>query len=146
MPTVGKVVAAICFAAAAFYVSLLVQDMYAEERPFHNLAWINACLGLIVGWRVAGSKAGSGWNAAIGYWLTTTIALFVVCLFANSFGDMIRQSMRMQYDGPVEGIVDIASIMWKYGQEIATQEVLGTALVGGLIAALVTEFFGRRFP
>ena len=146
MPTVGKVVAALTFGAVAVYVSLLIQDMYAEERPFDNLAWINACLAAIVAWRVAGRRAGTGYNAAFGYWLTTTIAVIFVCLFFNSFADMIRQSMRMQYDGPMEGIVDIASIMWDYGQEIATQDNLLTAFGGGLIAAMITEFFGRRFP
>lgn len=146
MPTVGRVIAALTFAAAAYYVSTLVQALFIEERQFPNLAIINAGLGVIVGWRVAGARAGQGWNAALGYWLTTTIALAFVCLFANAFGDMIRRSMRMQYDGPVEGVMDVAAIMWEFGGRIATAEIIGTALVTGLAAALMTEFFGRRYP
>ncbi|MEM1374846.1 MAG: TrgA family protein [Pseudomonadota bacterium] len=146
MPTIGRVVGALTFAAAAYYVSTLVQELFLEERQFPNLAVINAVLGIIVGWRLAGGRAGQGWNAALGYWLTTTIGLAFVCLFANAFGDMIRRSMRMQYDGPLEGITDIAAIMWEYGGRIATPEIILTALGAGLAAALVTEFFGRRYP
>jgi len=146
MPTVGKVFAAITFAAVAYYVSTLVQELLAEERQYPRLHYVNAGLGIIVGWRVAGARAGQGWNAALGYWLTTTIALTFVCLFANSFAEMIRRSMRMQYDGPAEGVVDVAAIMWDFAQKIATQEVIVASLVGGLGAALITEFFGRRYP
>ncbi|MEM8591086.1 MAG: TrgA family protein [Pseudomonadota bacterium] len=145
MPTIGKVAAAIAFAAAAYYVSTLIQPIYENERPLPNLPYWNAFFGLIVGWRVAGKRAGTGVNAMIGYAITTTIALVFTCLFFNCAAEMIRLSTRGQYDGPAEGIIAIVELMLEFGSEVATVEVIVATTVCGFAAAIVTEFFGRRF-
>ncbi|MEM6728829.1 MAG: TrgA family protein, partial [Pseudomonadota bacterium] len=77
MPTAGRVTAAILYAGLAFYVSLLVREIFLDERPLPTLPYWNAFFGVILGWRLAGARAGGGLSAAIGYGITTTIALFI---------------------------------------------------------------------
>ncbi|MEM6896424.1 MAG: TrgA family protein [Pseudomonadota bacterium] len=145
MPTLAKVIAALLFAALAFYVSTIIQGMFVEERPLPALPYWNAFFGVICGWRIAGSRAGQGYHGAVGYGLTTTSALILMCLFFNCFAEMIRRSMRMQYDGPAEAVVAVMDLMVEFGQRVATQEVLITSFAGGLAAAFVVEAFGRRY-
>lgn len=145
MPTFARVAASVLYAALAFYVSTIVQEMFTDERPLPALPYWNAFFGVIVGWRVAGSRAGQGVSGAIGYGLTTTVALAFVCLFFNSAGEMIRRSMRGQYDGPAQAVVEVANLMYEFGIRVATMEVIAISVGGGLACAILVEAFGRRY-
>ncbi|SLN14293.1 TrgA family protein [Pseudooctadecabacter jejudonensis] len=145
MPTFGRLVGAICFGALAWYVSLLIMPLFPEGT---NLGWfqeLNTAIGLFVGWKVAGPRAGTGYVSAISYGLTTLVALVVMGLFFNSFFVMIELSLRKRYDGAGEAVTDVFALFIEHGMMMATPEIISTLLVGGLVGGLVTEFFGRRF-
>lgn len=145
MPTFGRLVGAVLFGALAWYTTLLVIPLFPEGS---NLGWfqeLTTFLGLFVGWKVAGSRAGSGYVAALSYGLTALISLVVMALFFNSFMLMIQFSLRKRYDGAGEAVTHVFELSVEHAILIATPEIIGTLLVGGLAAGLVTEFFGRRF-
>ncbi|MEL6608915.1 MAG: TrgA family protein [Pseudomonadota bacterium] len=145
MPTAARLVAALSFAAVAAYVSLIIQGYFEDKDPAPNLWWINALFGVIVGWQVAGPKGGQGARAMLGSWLTTTVALIFVCMFFNSAAEMIKRSLRKDYDRPVEAVVAVFEIMLEFAPVTLTQPVLILCFAGGLLAAFLTEVAGRLY-
>ncbi|MEL6913208.1 MAG: TrgA family protein [Pseudomonadota bacterium] len=145
MPTFARVVAAVLFGALAYYVSTLIPPLFEGERPLPSLPYWNAFFGVLLGWRQAGRLAGRGFGASVSSGVTTSVSLFVTCLFAHSFAEMIDRSMRGQYGGPAEAVVAVFNLMYEFGETIFTNEVLTSTIVGGIAAAMVTEIFSRRY-
>ncbi len=145
MPTFGRLTAAILFAPLCWYVSLLAIPLFPEGRVPPMWAEINAVIGLLMGWIIAGKRAGDGTSAAIGYGLTTFAAIIFWSLFAHSFIEMIDRSLNKRYDGPSEAVISIMELAAELGGWLATPQILGTFVVGSLIAALITEYIGSRY-
>lgn len=145
MPTMGRMVGAILFGALAWYVSTMIPPLYPEGTNLGYFQELNTFFGLFVGWTIAGPRAGTGYSAAISYGITAMVALVVMGLFFNSAISMVKQSLRKRYDGPGEAVTHVFEMFVEHGWRIATAEIVGTLVIGGIIAGLVTEFFGRRF-
>ena len=145
MPTAGKAAAAVLYAALIWYASQLIKPLFPEGADTGLFAEVNAAIALVLGWRIAGSRAGTGWNASISYGLTTVVAITFSALFLQCFAEMVRDSLKRRYDGPMEAIADVFEKMFGYFMMMATPEVLGTLLVGGIVAGLVTELVGRNY-
>ncbi|MEM9437158.1 MAG: TrgA family protein [Pseudomonadota bacterium] len=144
MPSFARLASAVLFGALAYYVSTLVVPLFAEERPLPTFANWNALFGVIMGWRLAG-RGGTGVSAAIGYGITAAAALFLVSLFFHSSAEMITRSMRGQYDGPAQAVVEVANLMYEFGTRVATAEVLGSIFAGGILVAIFVDIVGRRY-
>lgn len=145
MPTAAKLAAAVFFGALAWYVSLLIIPLFPEGTDLGRFPLVNALIGGAIGWRVAGPKAPATWTAAVAYGLTAAVTMTFVALFLHSFVLMIRQSLRRVYEGPMEAFLGVIDIMTENLAFMATPRVVGTILVGGIIAGLATEWFGRRY-
>ena len=145
MPTMGRLVAAVLYGILGWYVTLLIIPLFPEEASLGWFQELNALCGIVVGWKVAGPRAGTGYVSSVSYGLTTTVSLVVVALFFNSFFVMIEKSFRKAYDGAGEAVGDIFALFVEHGTMIGTPEIVTALAVGGLAAAVVVEFFGRRF-
>ncbi len=145
MPTAAKLAAAVLFGALAWAVSNLLVRHFPQGSDPGRFAEVNAAIGAILGWRIAGSRGGTGWASAVAYGITAAVATVVVAAFLQCFAIMIRQSLRRLYDGPVEALVDVFELMVRNGQYLLHAEVLGTLAVGGVLAGLLTEWVGRNF-
>ena len=145
MPTMGRLVGAILFAGLAWYTSLLIIPLFPVGTNLGLFQEVNTFFGLIAGWTVAGSRAGLGYVAAFSYGLTALVAMVVMALFFNSSVFMVEQSLRKRYDGPGEAVTDVFQMFVDHAIMMATPEIIGTLLIGGIVGGLVTEFFGRRF-
>jgi hypothetical protein len=145
MPTAAKLVAGLMWALLAWFASNLIEPYFPQGTDLGLFAEVNAALGLLLGWTMAGPRAGMGWNAAISYGLTTTVSLVVTGVFLHSFVEMVRLSLRRMYEGPVEGLVAVFGMMVEYLALMAKTDVIATLLLGGLIAGLATEWAGRRW-
>lgn len=145
MPTMGRLVGAILFGALAWYTTLLIIPLFPEGTNLGLFQEVNTVFGLIAGWTIAGPRAGLGFVAAFSYGLTALVAMVFMAVFFNSFVVMIERSLRKRYDGPGEALGDVMALTLEHGQMIATPEILGTLLIGGIGAGLITEFFGSRF-
>lgn len=149
MLTMPRVISALLYAALGFYASQLIIPHFLERfegRDVGMFAEFNAFFCFIVGWKIAGTRAGDGWNAAISYGLTTGIAMTVVSLFFHSFGEMIRKALDRDYgDSPVEALVDVFQLMIKFGEVIMKPDVLIAVIAGGILCGLVVEWTGRRY-
>jgi drug/metabolite transporter (DMT)-like permease len=144
MPTAAKLAALVLFGALAWAVSSLVARHFPEGSDPGRFAEVNAAVGAILGWRIAGSRGGTGWASAVGYGITATVVTVVVAAFLQCFAIMIRQSLRRLYDGPVEAVVDVFELMVRNGQHLLHAEVLLALALGGVLAGLLTEWVGRN--
>jgi hypothetical protein len=146
MPTAGKLIGAIAFAVLAYFVSDLIKPYLDEGTQYGLLSPLNAFFGLIMGWRIMGNGAGRGFYSATGYGLTTVFATTFWCLLIWGGVEMMDNATRMRYDGPVDALQDMASIIFEYMKLIAKPDIIGTAIVGSVLCAWFAEFFARRFP
>ena len=145
MPTAAKLVAGALFAALAWVASGLIVPLLPEATAVGMFAPVNAAIGFVVGWRVAGSRARTTLRGAVSYGLTAAFAMTFAALFLHSFAIMIRQSLRKLYDGPADALIGVVELMIEHGRLLAAPEVLGTLLLGGVLAGLATEWAGRRW-
>lgn len=145
MPTAAKLVAGLLWAVLAWFASNLIKPYFPEGSDLGLFAEVNAALGFLLGWVMAGPRAGMGWSAAVSYGFTTTLSLVVAGVFLHSFAEMVRLSLRRLYEGPMEGLVAVFGLMVEYFMLMAKPDVIGVLLVGGILAGLVTEWAGRRW-
>jgi hypothetical protein len=144
MPTAAKLVSAVVFAALAY----LVADLYVPGMPGSPaVGYLRpgcGLIGMLCGWMVMGRLVGKGMVAAAGSGFRTSATLLLWCLLSFSVYEMIKNSTKKIYDGPLEAMLAIFDIMAKYGKLALTPEVLGTLAVGGMLGGLLAEWVSRR--
>jgi hypothetical protein len=146
MPTAGKLIGAIVFAALAWFVSDLVKPLLPDGTQVGLMSPINALFGLLMGWRIMGRGAGNGYFGSMGFGITTAAATILWSLVFWGGYAMITNATRLRYDGPMEALQDMAVLMGDYARTAATDpQVVGATLIGSLLCAMLTEFFARRW-
>jgi len=146
MPTAGRLAGAIIFGLFGWYLAGQTIRFFPNEAA--PGLWLPAVssVGLIVGWSVCGKRVGHGYNPAIGIGLTTGFALGFCSLFVVSFNQMIKNALRNRYDGTMEAVVDVFNQMIEFASYFADVGLIATLAIGSVVCALVTEYFGQRFP
>jgi hypothetical protein len=144
MPTAAKLVSAVVFAALAYLVADLYVPGMAGNPVVGFLREGCALIGLLCGWMVMGRLVGRGMQAAAGSGFRTSATILFWCLLSFSVLEMVKQSTKKIYDGPMEAVLAIFDIMVKYGKFALTPEVLGTLAVGGMLGGVLAEWVSRR--
>lgn len=146
MPTAAKIVAAVCFAFFGAIAATAVKGVMPEGTPLGYFIEISALIGLLNGWFVMGQLVGHGYRDAMGSGVRTAITIVIWALIVFSIYKMIKQSMHVNtYNGPMEAVTAAFGIMLEYGRPLLTPSVLGTFLVGGVMAGAVAEWARQRW-
>ena len=145
MPTGARLMAAISLAVLAFILSGMVVPLMPESTDFGYFLPLNILLGLVVGWRVMGKRAGRGIVAAINNGLAGVFVLMLWAIFLQAANEMVRLALRNRYDDPFEAIVAVFQIGAEFGVMIATLPIGVALVVGAVIAGLLTEFAYNRW-
>ena len=145
MPTASKIVAAICFAIFGAIAAQTVKTVMPEGTQFGYFVPISALIGLLNGWFVMGRLTKRGYRDAMGSGVRTAVTILVWALLVFSIYEMVVLSTKGRYDGPMEAVTASFGIMLNYGKELLAPVVIGTFLIGGLIAGAVSEWAGRRW-
>jgi len=145
MPDAARLVAAICMALLAFIVSGMIIPLFEEGTNFGWFAYVNVALGLLVGWKVVGSRAGRGIVSAINVGLTSSVVLVFWALFVQSANEMTRLAMKNRYDGPFEALVAIFEIGAEWALLMTTVPIWTTLLVGGVVVGIAAEYAWRTW-
>jgi hypothetical protein len=145
MPTAPKLVAALLFAALAFFVSELVKPLLPPGTQFGLLSPVNAALGALMGWRISGARAGLSMSASLGYGLTTMGLTVFWSLFLWSGYLMVQASTRLRYSGPAQALQDMGATFINLAQTMATGQIIGSLVVGALFFGWLTENVARRY-
>lgn len=145
MPTAAKLAAATLFGFLAWHVSGFVDPLFPEGTDLGRFAEYNAAIGAVIGWRVSGTRARTTWPNAVAHGITTALSMLIVALLFHSLARMLSQSIRRVYEGPLDALVDVVRIMIENFHMIATPGIMGTLLVGGVLAGLATEWVARNY-
>ena len=145
MPTAAKGAGALCFAVVAWFLADAFIPGMPDAAAAGNMREFGALLGVFVGWLVMGNSVGHKYIDAIGYgWKTVIVLVFFGFLFLGMY-EMLKQSTRMVYEGPVEAILDIFTRMYERAKQAVTVKVVITMVIGGGIAGFLTEAVSRRW-
>ncbi len=145
MPTAGRLAGAVIFALFGWYIGGIAGPFFPEANPPDYLIPMCAFFGLIIGWTVCGSRAGNGYRLAVSNGLTSAGAFSFCVLGALAFNGMISNALRNRYDGPMDAIAGMFELMLEQGRNFFDIPFLATVIVGGIVCALIAEFFGKRF-
>ncbi len=147
MPNAARLAAAVSLAILAFIISGQVMPLMPEGTDFGYFTVVNMTLGVLCGWIGMGRKAGRGLVGAINNGFTGMATLIFWGLFVQGCYEMFRRAMRNRYDGPFEAVAAIFEIGGiEYGTVLLNANIIVTAIVGGILAGLATEYAFRRWP
>ncbi|MCX7559651.1 TrgA family protein [Sulfitobacter sp. F26204] len=146
MPTAARLMAAICLAVVAYFISGMVMPLMPEATDFGNFVPINVILGALIGWIAMGPRAGRGSTAAINNGLMGVFLLVLWGIGIHSSIEMFRLAMRNRYDGPFEAIVAIFQIGSEYALMIATVPIGIALVVSAVVTGFLTDFAFKRWP
>ncbi|MDA7429866.1 TrgA family protein [Primorskyibacter aestuariivivens] len=145
MPTIPKLVAAICLAALAYFVSGMVVPLMPEGTDFGIFRPLNVLIGLVTGWVYVGRQHMETMAEGVSYGLTGAGILTGVSLFLQSSNEMIRLAMRHRYDGPVEAVAAVFQIGVEFGAVVFTIPVIAALAIGGFATGFVTYIVSLRW-
>jgi hypothetical protein len=140
MPTAGKLVTAVGTAGLGWVVSDMIRDMMPPHTVFGAFNIVNLLLGFACGWVVAGTRLGYGYRYGISAGLTGVGALLFWGLFVQSFNQMIAESLRNRYDGPLEAFEGMFNIAVDFGEHLLHVHIWVVLLVGGCVVGWVGEW------
>lgn len=146
MPTAAKATGAITFAIVGALVANAYVPGMIDPGAAGYIREYSALIGAFVGWNVMGNSVGKKYLDSIGYGWKTVIALVFMALLCFSVYEMLRQSTRLVYDGPIEALLDIFLRMVDRAKALLTFPVISTMIVAGAVAGLLTEAANRRWP
>jgi len=145
MPTAAKLMSAVAFALVGWFAARAYIPGLPEGSQTRNFPEITAALGLIIGWMVMGNAVGKGYSAAIGSGIRTSVTIVFWALVGFSIYDMVLESTKLRYDGPMEAVVATFGIMIDYGALLARQQVIAVLAIGGIAGGILAEAVSRRW-
>lgn len=145
MPTAAKLCAALWFALMGWLGANAHIPALGESPAIGHFREVMALLGLICGWTVMGAQTGRGYADSVGTGLKTAIILAFFGLFLFSGWQMLGESMRMRFDGPLEAMLGWVALMMENAQDMATAGVIGIMILAGFLGGPLAEWAWRRW-
>jgi hypothetical protein len=145
MPDAAKLVAALFIGVTGYITSLLIMPLLPESTDFGQFAYLNAVIGILVGWSVMGKRAGRGITAAINNGFSGAFMLVLWALFLHSCYQMFDRALDNWYNGAFTALLAIFKFMAEYGLLMLDIKVLFALAAGGLLAGLATEYAWRTW-
>jgi hypothetical protein len=145
MPTGAKAMAALTFAVVGWLIANAYVPNMPEPMPVGRFRELTALLGAIIGWRVMGPSVGKTYIEAIGSGWKTVIVLVFFALLLFGIYEMIGQSVKMRYDGPMDAVIDVFRRMMDRSQALLALNVFSVMAIGGGVAGILTENASRRW-
>lgn len=145
MLTASRVVAGVSFAIVTWFACEFVKLTLPEGTNPGAFSELSAALAFVIGWRIAGPQERKGYGPAISNGLTTAVAVTICVTFMHAGIEMIRQSMKMVYDGAMDAVVGMFVLAGEYAMLAATPLPIATMVGGGIFGGLFVEWASRRW-
>ncbi|PZQ99819.1 MAG: tellurium resistance protein [Cereibacter sphaeroides] len=145
MPTAAKLVATLAFAALAYLAAEAFKPSMPDRTVWGPFNLICAGIGGLCGWTVMGGLVGKGYQAAMGYGLRTAVTMVFWIVIVFSIYEAVIRSTKMMYDGPMDTVLGMFELGLKYLKLGATPSVIGTLLLGGIVAGMLSEWANRQW-
>ncbi len=143
MTTSNKLIAAICLAFIGGMVAEFVKPQMPEGSNPGHMTLIAAAVGLVVGWRVMGRRAGRSGSIELGMVGVFWLVFWGLATFGTI--EMLRLALRRRFDEPVEALETLVTIALDYGLYLSATPILITLAVGVVVSGYVTNFAYRRW-
>ncbi len=145
MPTAARFIAALIFAFLGYLIAGYVKPLLPEGQPTPYLYPVSIIVPALSAWKVVGRLIGRGWTNAINTGIYGMAVALFFTLLTFAIGEMVKRSMRLQYDGPMDAIVGMFGIVLEYGALLLTSQILGLILIGGAVTGLIAEWAERKW-
>ncbi|MFK7881214.1 TrgA family protein [Roseobacter sp.] len=145
MPDAARLIAALCICCVGFIVSHQIIPLMPESTSFGYFTYVNAIIGVCVGWTVMGKRAGRGPTAAIHNGFGGVMMMVLWCLFVHSSYQMFDRAMANWYNGAFDALLAIFKFMAEYGLVMINPLVIFSLIAGGILSGLATEFAWRTW-
>jgi hypothetical protein len=145
MPTASKLFSAAAFAIIGFIAAELYKTTMLERTEWGQLSLICAAIGLLCGWQVMGTLTGHGYRPSVGYGLRTSATMVFWILIGFSIYEMVKRSMNMRYNGPMEAVLGSFELAMEFAVSMASVPVIGTFAIGGVVGGALAEWVSRRW-
>jgi hypothetical protein len=145
MPTMTKLIAAVFFAAVAYFAAEAFRGGLPVNTHFGQFNAICAAIGLFSGWLVMGAATGKGYGASAGAGVRTSVTIVAWALLVFSIILMVRKAFQKRYVSPTDAIVDVFSLALENGVLLFRVEVLSVLLLGGVFGGLLAEWTKARW-
>ncbi|GAA6178815.1 hypothetical protein NBRC116594_02530 [Shimia sp. NS0008-38b] len=143
MTTSNKLIAAICLAFIGGLVAEFVKPQMPEGSDPGHMTLVAAAVGLFVGWRIMGRRAGRSGSLELGMVGVFWLVFWGLAVFATI--EMIRLAIRHRFDEPVAALEALVTIALDYGVYLLAPPILITLAVGVVFSGYVTNFAHRRW-
>ncbi|HKL05061.1 MAG TPA: TrgA family protein [Roseovarius sp.] len=145
MPTFARLVAGLLLGAVGWWVSDLIRPLMPEGTDFGIFNFVNAVLGILVGWRVTGKRLGHGLFNGLSAGLTGVAALVFWGLFVHSLNQMLGLALESRFGGLMQAINAMLRIMTEYALVLTDVQVIVALVGGGIATGLIGEWVARRW-
>ncbi|MFN3938352.1 MAG: TrgA family protein [Gemmobacter sp.] len=145
MPTAAKLVAALCFAAVAFFAAEMYKNAAPPETQWGRFTIIATAVGALIGWSVMGGLVGRGYYRAAGYGIRTSATIVFWLILGFSIYEMVLRSARRQYDGVFNAIEGTFDIILVNGATLLRPEPLIVLVIGGILGGMCAEWANRQW-
>lgn len=149
MPTGARLVSAIYFAGLAYVLGFLVHAALEADIGYEvqvgRMKEVLAVIGILVGWKVMGSRAGEGRSYAVQGGILAAVSIVFWALIIFSLREMIKESTKLKYDDAPEAVVDAFRIAIDHVVTLANVPIVALLLVGGIFGGYLAEFISHRW-
>ncbi|MEP5759663.1 MAG: TrgA family protein [Litoreibacter sp.] len=145
MPTAAKLVAAIILSLTGYLTTIAIRDFLPEEQPDNFLIPVSVIVPIFCAWLTLGRMVGGTYRNAInaGVYGVFVSIFYVVSTFA--IAEMLKRSMKLRYDGPMEAVVSMFGIAVDYGAILLNPPVAMVLVGGAVVSGIATEWTDRRW-
>ena len=84
-------------------------------------------------------------KSGLGYGLTSVAFIAAWGVFAFAFEKMLRLSLKLRFDGPMEALQGMVEFCLEYIVLLATPTVFLTGITGGVFGGWLTEWVAKRW-
>jgi hypothetical protein len=146
LPTISRLFGGIGLAFTGFFAgSTVMPYLPIVLKGAGVLPLVAASFGLLVGWRVIGPQVGQGYRNAMMVGLRGALYVAIWALIYLGAAQMLRLSLRLQYDSVTEAVLDVVAKGIEFGIASFQPPVIGTLLVGGVLSGIFAEWGRARW-
>jgi hypothetical protein len=148
MPTAARLIAAIFLGLTGLVLAFQMRGaaISADNLVLPNFIEITAVfIGLTTGWLVVGPRSGRGWQFAASTGITGGIVLVVGLFLSIGTHEMLRRTLRNQYDTAIEALLAIFDIALKDLFALSTPGVLLPLIAGAIMTGFASEVASRNW-
>lgn len=143
MPTAARLVAAITLASVGYLASLAYGPYLPEGTPTFWLGPVNVAIGAILGWRFLGRHVASGTMRALQTGIVSAALGLFWSVVSFSIWDMLMLSMKLRYHGMEDALMGVGDLGLQYLGMAMNLPVLGTLVIGGAAAGILSGIARR---